>query len=447
MTKPLKHRTIRSGLWVLIGHFFSQSLRLGSNLILTRLLVPEMFGVMAIVTIFIMGIGMFSDVGLQQNIVQSKRGNDKVYLNTAWTIQAIRGGGIFVFSLLLSVVMYFLGQYNSLGDNTVYADPQLPFLLALTSVTALISGFNSINLLLLNRKLIIGRVILIDTISQIIGIFFMVFLAWYYREIWSLVLGGIVASLIKMIVSHHKSLGERNYFVWDKTCAHEIFHFGKWVFFSSILGFMLAQGDRLLLGLWESPKSLGVYSIAFFLAMALKDALKKIASSVFYPMLSEVERENPDNLKNVYYRIRAKVDFFAMVTAGLMFSSGHVFIDILYDSRYLEAGWMFEILSLSMVFIGYSLAGMCLLAKGDAKNNMILTLAAVLFLYVSMPIAYYYYGLYGAIIAISFNYIIDIPGTFYVMNKYKLLDLRKEFRMIPVFFIAYFIGIYLQVLI
>lgn len=78
--KTLKQRAMNSGSWVAIGLIVSQVIRLLSNLVLTRLLVPEMFGVMAIVSVFMMGISMFSDVGLQQNIVQSKRGEEKYTL-------------------------------------------------------------------------------------------------------------------------------------------------------------------------------------------------------------------------------------------------------------------------------------------------------------------------------------------------------------------------------
>lgn len=444
MIKTLRKRAINSGIWILVGHFIAQIFRLSGNLILTRLLVPEMFGVMAIVTIFMMGISMFSDVGLQQNIVHSHRGDDKEYLDTAWSIQIIRGVAIFILAIIFSLILYSLGINNILGREMVYADPQLPYLLSITSVTALIAGFNSTNLLLLNRKLLAGKIVIIDLLSQILGLIVMIFVAWNYREVWVLVLGGVISSLVKMLLSHHRALGERNCIRWNASCAHEIIHFGKWVFISSIFGFLLSQGDRILLGLWETPEVLGIYSIAFFLAMALKDAVKKIVSSVFYPMLSEVARGNPENLKELYYKIRSKVDFFAMAMAGFLFSSGHLFIDILYDARYKEAGRMFEILSLSMIFIGYSLAGMCLMAKGDAKSNMMLTLVAMVFLYVSVPAAYFYFGLNGAIAAISFNYIIDIPGTFYIMNKYKLLDMRQEFKMIPVFFISYFTGKYLM---
>lgn len=442
--KSLKQRTINSGIWVLSGRVSSQALRLVSNLILTRLLIPEMFGVMAIVTIFMMGINMFSDVGLQQNIVQSRRGEDKAYMNTAWTIQIIRGGVIFALALVFSITLYYLGQSGLLPIDSVYADDQLPFLLAMVSITAIISGFNSINLLVLNRRLMIGRTVMINLISQVVGLVIMVVAAWYWREIWILVVGGLISAAIKMMLSHHRSLGEKNQLKWDKSCVSEIISFGKWIFLSSILGFLLAQGDRLLLGLWVSPEMLGIYTIAFFLAMALKEVLQQVVSSVFYPMLSEIVREKPDQLKHVYYQIRAKIDFFSMVTAGFMASGGRLIIDFLYDDRYFEAGWMLEILSLSIVFIGYSLAGTCLMAKGNAKSNMMLTLIATVFLYVSLPFAYIHYGLYGAVIAIALNYVIDIPSTFYMMNKHHLLDIRKEFRMLPFLFISYGIGIYVQ---
>jgi len=447
MSATLKQRAVRSGSWVIFGHLFSQVLRLGSNLVLTRLLVPEMFGVMAIVTVIMIGLAMFSDVGLLQNIVQSKRGEEPGYLNTAWTIQIIRGFVIFFIALLASGGLYYLGQEGYLSAGTVYGNEQLPIILAIVSITAVISSFDSIYIPLLNRKLMMGKLITTELVSQTVGLVFMLIWAWYQRDIWALVFGSIVSSLIKMLLSHSLNLGERCNLHWDRAAVHEIFHFGKWIFVSSILGFMLSQGDRLLLGLWVSPEILGVYSIAFFLAMALKDILKKVVSSVFYPVLSEIARGNPDELRGVYYKIRAKVDFISMISAGLMASMGHVIIDILYDDRYVEAGWMIEVLSLSLVFIGYSMAGICLMAKGHVKSNTWLILIATLFLYISVPIAYNYFGLYGAIVMISVNYIIDIPSTFYMLKKHDLLLLPKEFRMLPVLVVSYGIGRYLSTII
>lgn len=443
MTKSLKQRAIHSGKWVLFGHIFSQLLRLGSNLILTRLLVPEMFGVMAIVSVIIGGLGMFSDVGLQQNIVQSKRGEETVYLNTAWTIQIIRGFMIFLVALLLSALLYLMGESGFISEDTIYGNPQLPYILAVVSLTTVISSFNSVQILLLNRNLMMDKLVVIELVSQLAGLSFMLAWAWFERDIWALVFGGIVSSVVKMILSHNASFGPYCKFEWDKDAVHEIFHFGKWIFIASIFGFLLNQGDRLLLGGWVTPEVLGVYSIAFFLSMALKEALKKLIANVFYSMLSEVARTKPQDLKRVYYKIRSKVDLLTMFFAGIMCSLGHIVIDILYDDRYLNAGWMFEVLSISTIFIGYSMAGTCIMALGNSKSQTWLILIATAFLYVSLPLAYHFYGLHGVIWAFALNYLINIPSTFYMLKKHDLLILSKEFRMLPVFFISYSIGEYL----
>ena len=67
-------RTRRGSLWTVVDFGGNQFLRLASNLLLTRLLFPEAFGLMAIVQVFITGLEMFSDAGVQSSIIQNKRG-------------------------------------------------------------------------------------------------------------------------------------------------------------------------------------------------------------------------------------------------------------------------------------------------------------------------------------------------------------------------------------
>src|SRR5262245_13235865 len=101
----LKGRVLAAGIWSFSGYGVSLAIRLVSNLIMTRLLAPEMFGVMAIASTVIVGLSMFSDLGLRQNIVQSRRGHEPVYLNTVWAIQIIRGIAIFSISLLVCATL------------------------------------------------------------------------------------------------------------------------------------------------------------------------------------------------------------------------------------------------------------------------------------------------------------------------------------------------------
>lgn len=440
--EPIRNRVINSTYWVSGGYITSQLLRLLSNLIMTRLLVPEMFGVMALVSVVMSGISMFSDIGLQQNIVQSKRGEQRAFLNTAWTIQIIRGFFIFLIAILFSLLISILNKDNAIQSDSVYTDPNLPFLLIFMSVTAFIGGFNSINLQLLNRKLMVSKITIIELLSQLMGLASMLLVAYYWREVWVLVIAGIVSSLVKMILSHHSSLGQRPNFALDKTSVKEIIGFGQWIFLGSILGFLLSQGDRLLLAGLINSELLGIYSIAFFMANALKGALNKLIAAVFYPMLSEVVRNNPEKLKNIYYKLRFRIDFITMSMGGIFVSSGSHIINILYDDRYEQAGWMFEILSISLIFIGFSLAGACLMARGNAKSHALLIFFVVMFLYIGLPISFHFFGIVGAIFVIAINYIMDIPLTFYMMHKERILDLKREFIMLPLFPITYFLSSY-----
>ncbi len=261
----LKQRTVKAGSWVLVGYAFSQIIRFGGNLVLTRLLIPEMFGVMAIVNMLMVGLIMFSDVGLLQNIVRSDRGEDLDYLNTAWTIQIIRGFVLFAIALIISACLYFLGQHGYVSSDTAYGNEQLPFIIATMSVVTIIAGFNSIHLLLLNRKLMMGKLVAIEVLSQAIGLAIMIYLAWKNQGIWSLVIGTIASAAVKLVLSHAMNLGARCCLVWEKAAAHDIIHFGKWIFLTSILGFMTNQGDRLMLGGLISAEQLGIYTVAFFL--------------------------------------------------------------------------------------------------------------------------------------------------------------------------------------
>jgi hypothetical protein len=69
----LRGRTVRGSAWALGGHATGQLLRFGGNLVLAWLLVPKLFGLMALVNIFIQGLGMFSDVGIGPAIIQNRR--------------------------------------------------------------------------------------------------------------------------------------------------------------------------------------------------------------------------------------------------------------------------------------------------------------------------------------------------------------------------------------
>ena len=217
----LKKRVLSAGTWSLGGYGCSQVLRFGSNLLLTRLLDPKMFGVMAIATMVMVGLAMFSDLGLKPNVVHSKRGDEATFLNTAWVTQILRGLLLGFLALLASVLVYIANRTGIVPAGTVYAEPILPSVIAALSFIAAISGLESTKLLEASRNLALRSVAQIEISSQIGGMLCMIAWALVYRSIWALVGGAICSGVLRVILSHAWLPGNPNRWQWDDRAFHE----------------------------------------------------------------------------------------------------------------------------------------------------------------------------------------------------------------------------------
>ena len=397
---------------------------------MTRLLVPEMFGVMAIAIMLIVGIGLFSDLGLRQSVVQSKRGDNPGFLNTVWVIQILRGVLIFLVSLALSLGLVVASRTDVLMHGSTYSEPILPAVLAVTSFGAVIAGFESTKLLTANRDLVLGRITLIELSSQTIGLAAMVMIALVNRSIWALVIGSLVAAITKTALSHVALSGPGNRFRWDQESFNQIIGFGKWIFASSVLGVLLISGDRLLLGGLVSADVLGYYSIAFLITNAAKELFQRLITNVAFPTLSETVRQQPDSLALRYYKLRTPIDLTSLFVLGFLFVSGERLIEILYDPRFRPAGHYLEILAWSMFTVRFGIAGQCYLALGKPAIVTMLIATSLVGLYGSVPIAFYFFGLNGALWAIALSPCLSIPQMYFLNYKHGLLNVSREIALL-----------------
>lgn len=436
----LKNRVINAGSWTLFGHLTSQLIRLGSNLIMTRLLVPEMFGVMAIANIIIIGLAMFSDLGLKQNIIQSKRGSEPLFLNTVWSVQILRGVILSFACLLAAYLLTVINHAGLIGADNVYSSGLLPQVLIVLALSPIFQGLESTKVASSNRNLFLKRVVTLELVAQLFGLAFMLVWVYFDRSIWPLVGGAVFAGFTKMLLSHLILPGHSNKLAWDSKSFDEIFNFGKWMFMSSIFGFLIGQGDKLLLGGLLSSKSFGLYSIAALLYAALEGLISKLISNVVFPALGEVNRLNPERIREKYYKIRLPIDIFCLFLAGFLLFSGSTIVNILYDQRYALSGHMLEILGLLFLVIRFGVAGQFYLVMGKPKIMTILIFSRLVFMLVFIPIGYKLNQDMGAIWGLALAYLPSLILTFYFKKIYGLLDVVRETLIIPVFFIGLFFG-------
>jgi O-antigen/teichoic acid export membrane protein len=427
----LKTRVLHSGGWSLVGFFFGHGIRFGGNLVMTRLLVPEMFGVMAIASLVLVGLAMFSDLGLRQSAVQSKRGEEAPFLNTVWIVQIVRGFLLWFIACILSVIIALANSHGFVQPGSVYSSADLPYVIAVASFGVAISGFESTKVYEASRQLSLSRLTAIEIFIQLAA--FLCMLAWAIvdRTIWALVAGSIISYLLRAILTHTHLNGTRNRWQWDSAAFKEIVSYGKWVFASSILGFLVKNGDRILLGALVNAATLGVYAIAYLIYEAIEQLFSRILVNVSFPALSEIARERRDDLKKTYYKFHLPIASLAYFISGMLVTAGPALIDVLYDDRYRDAGWILGILAISITSIPLRLSEQSFLALGIPRLLSNITTMHLFAIYTFVPFGFYSLGLEGALWGVVLGHFSRWPLIIYYGNKMKLLDLRKELIVLP----------------
>lgn len=432
----LGKRAARASAWVVAGYGTSQALRLATNLIMTRLLVPETFGLMAIVTAIFVGLGMMSDLGIRGSVVYHKRGEDSTFLRTAWSLQIIRGILVWAMALLAAALLFWLSSRELLPAGTLYAEPLMAKVIAVSTFASVLLGFESINLHVASRNLALGRLAILEIVGQAAAVPVMVIWALQDPSVWALVAGGLTSSVVRTVGSHVFIPGPRCRLGWDAASFWEMFNFGKWILLASAMGFIVQHGDRLLIGGLLASREMGFYAIAILLAESARNIYPRILGSVLFPAVSEAARESTTRLSDVYYKFRTRADPVLFFASGLITALGDDVVRILYDDRYMEAGWMLQILSVSIFFGTFLSQNSVLLALGKSRTHAVITTTGGILLLISIPLLFHYFGTLGAVLASSIRLLWGVPVGMWAMHKLGILRPAREFLFMPLFFVG-----------
>jgi O-antigen/teichoic acid export membrane protein len=414
----LKALVIRGSIWTLAGHGGVMFIRLGRSLIMTRLLFPEVYGLMTLVWAVLTGLQMFADTGITAAIIRDRRGDEADFLNTAFTTNVFRGLLLWVVSCLVAYPI-----------ATIYHQPSLAQLLPVTGLTALIHGFVSTALYTRRRHMDFKRLAILDLFVETITFVVLVIWAYYFRNVWALV-GGAVIGQVSMVVASHLYLpGIRNKFRWDRSALNTFVSFGKWIYLSSMVYFLSNQSDRFLLGRYLDMAHLGVYGTATVLSGAVQTVVLKINSDVLFPAYARVVQEGTGRLKQVVLRTRLASDAGMIMPIAAMMVLGSRIVGVLYDPRYHDAGWMLQVLSVRLIIIAtLSNSESCLVALGHPKYSFVQNLCRTIAIVVAIPIGWRLSGIRGVIWAVALSEIPPLIVMWTGMLRYKMFSVAAELR-------------------
>lgn len=354
----LMGRALRGSVLTAVSFALSQGLRLASNLVLTRLLFPEAFGLMALVSVALIGLQMFSDTGVGPAIARSPRGDEPEFLDTAWTINVARGALLWLLACLAAWPLAW-----------AWDAPEMVALLPVAGIALLVSGFNPTRIDTANRHLLLGRLTVLDLSSQLLGIVAMVALAWATGSVWALVFGSLIGAFAKLCLTWALLPGQRNRFQWERPAAAELLHFGKWIFLSTLCGFLLAQGDKAVLGSVLSKEALGIYNIGFFLASFPALLAGVIIARIMIPLYREQSTGDPERNARRIRRMRLGLTVIVLLLLAFMALVGPWLVRLMFDDRYLAAGLIVTLVALAQMpmLIGLSY-DQSALAAGDGRG-------------------------------------------------------------------------------
>ena len=416
-----KSMIVRLG-WTSISYGAVQVLRLFNNVVLARLLAPQIFGLMAVVNAIRTGVELLTDVGISQNIVSSARGEDPIFYNTAWTLQVVRG-------LVLAAACFLLAEPLSV----FFRQPELTPILRVASLFFVFNGFDSTARGLLQKRLDIGRYSRFEVYVTIFAVAAQIAIAFITRTVWALVLGSVVTGAASLVVSFMFIPGLRHRFMIDRESAAHLLRFGKWVFLSSLVYFFAMNFDRLYFAKQITLSQLGIYGIARSLADMVTLFVARASNSVLYPTVAAAGLA-PAELRQRLLRGRRTLLTMAALGMGAFFGFSETIVRVLYDPRYALAGELLPILCIGVWFsILTSTNDSILMGLARPAYPALSNTAKLITYVVGVPLAFYFHGFIAAIIVISGGELVKYVALWALSHKEHLRFGRDDLVLTVLF--------------
>ncbi len=412
----LKKTLIRGSIWAMVGTFSSLFMRLVSSYVLTRLLYPDAFGLMALVNTAIAGLGMFSDLGISPAIVQNERAYEPTFQQTAWTLQIIRSVALWAGACLLAFPIGY-----------IYGEPMISILLPVAALSTIVSGFSSLSLPLYKREMKVRQLAFLDFLVQATSLLATIAIAWIYRSVWALAVAGIFSSAVSLAVSHWVFDGPKLRIGWHREEARRIMHFGRWIFLATMLTFIVNWGDRFVSGFFLTIAGVGIYNLAVMIGKLPFMIAQQLVDRLLFPAYAQIGTHVDDAFRSKVARLRGGVLALIVPPLCLLAIFGDLLISRIYDSRYHDAGWIVQVLAAGSIaqVISATMSHIAL-ARGNSFLHLLQLIVQSLCMIAAMLIGGFYWGQSGLICGAAFNPLLAYPIIFLMLRKYGVTNLKID---------------------
>jgi PST family polysaccharide transporter/lipopolysaccharide exporter len=272
-TGGLKQKIFRAGIWLSVLTIITYLIQLAKGIILARLLLPEVFGTMAICLAVIRGMELFSETGVKPALIHRQNSFEEAR-DTAFCIMIIRG-------VLLSIITFMIAPWI----GWYYENNDLVYITRTLALSFLIAGFANINMIALEKNLNFKKVAIAEQLVIIGNFAVVVLIAYYLRSIWALAIGHILGAFFTLIISY-MVVPVRPQIKFNPQIGKELLGYGRFITGLTIVLYFTTELDNFVAGKILGMEALGYYLIAYTLANMTTANVSKILSRVMFPAYS-----------------------------------------------------------------------------------------------------------------------------------------------------------------
>lgn len=309
------------------------ALLFGINIILARLLMPEDFGVVAIVASITAFFTLFNDLCLPMATVQRHEINHEqvsllFWINTLW--------GCALAALVAATAHLFA---------RLYGDTRLTSIIAVLAISFIFIGLGSQHRALLKRQMRFTRLAVIELLAILPGIAVALVLAWLGFRYWALVymrLATIIFSTLGVLLACGWRPGRPR----RATEIRPLLIFGTHLTGFSLMAYLIRNVDNLLIGWYSGARALGLYTRAYQMLLVPAQQFNTPLAGVVVPTLSRLQLDS-QRYNTYYHRSILLSAAFGMPLIAFLFVSADWVVPLLLGSQWMESVPLFRALALA----------------------------------------------------------------------------------------------------
>lgn len=424
----LRKKALSGTFWTFLQTFGTQGITFFVSVILSRLLLPSEFGLIAMLSVFIALGGSFINSGLSQSLIRTVDPDEDDYST------------VFFFNLIVSLFIYIIIFLLAPYIATFYDQSQLEVIVKIYSLTFIINAFSTIQITRYSKMLDFKTQMVISIPSLIISSIVGILMAFMGYGVWSLVWSAIVQAFAVTIQFWCKSDWKPILkFSYTKFKYH--FHFGMKLMFSGVLDILFTNAYTIIIGKFFAVSQVGFYNRANSLQMLPAATLSSIVANVSFPLFSSIQNDEV-RLKTVYKKIMQMVIFLVAPTLIIMGVLAEPLFRFLFTEKWLPAVPYFQILCLNGILYpihSYNLQILNVKGRSDLFLKLEIFKKIIVIVAIAVSFQFGIYGLlYGSVITSILSFFINThySGKFL---KYSAWEQTKD--LLPILSISTFIGV------